>query len=304
MRKLTTLMYFFMAAALFLTSCGGDDEDPEPIQPTVMLTSSSSITGDAVKGTNDTLSFTIDLRQGDANLKTLTIREGAGSAAPSAPGIASYSVYKNDGSKVEGEVDGNYDVKDNAIYTIKFNPKGVPSTYTYVFGLTDKDDVSADALEVMVTVKVATENTVPKLYSQNGTGNDALAVGSFYSTSKNSTYATASAVANLASLDFALNEPTNGSYRLVRPQGQATQNTDITSSTAAKTMFSTTSLDISTVTVSQLTSASASAVEIALTEGATYFYSNSNTGVKGLIKINTIDTVNDRISFTVKFIME
>lgn len=152
MRKLTSLMYFFIASALFLTSCGGDDEEEKPAvqTPTLTFVAGSTVTDGATLElpASTVLGFTITGKKADKNLSTLAFYEG------------NDAIVNVSNLTIEGEKPSKnpYDIKssDNGLFqytvTLKLADAG---TTNYKIVLTDKDGVST-SVSFTVVIKGAT----------------------------------------------------------------------------------------------------------------------------------------------------
>ena len=281
-------MYAFIAATLFLASCGGDDET-DPVAPSITVTTAAP-TSIAV---STEFSFVVDVRQGDEKLQYITIREDGTELVASRVKVNGTAVTATD----------KYEVKDNAILTITILSNSKAGKSLYAVAAVDKKDRTA-GIEFNVETVSTTSNAVPKLYANTATIADAANYGSFYSSTKNSTYITGGAVAVLDDLDFALTE-LSGKYSIVRPQDQtmsASANADKIKAGTATTVFVASDLDVSTVTVAELKAASATATSVQIESGKTYFFYNSKTGVRALVSITSIDTTDKKIAFSIKYI--
>lgn len=282
MKKLSALMYAFIAAALFLTSCGGDDET-DPLSPTITVSTAAPTT--AVSPSTE-FTFSVDVRQGDAKLSYVTLREDGIELLASRVKVGGEQVTATD----------QYDVSSNSVLDFTVTSGTKTGTYDFTVGVFDKDGLSA-SIEFDIVVGYDSETGV--VYSNL---TSTAGVGSFYVAKTNTTYNTADAATNLADLDFAVNEPSTGTYKLVRPQDQATSNTTVTGSTTATTMFGTSSLTFASATAAEIEAVSPSATEIALTSGATYAFYNSATNTKGLVKVTNIDTATDAVTFDIRYV--
>ena len=289
-----------MAAALFLTSCGGDDEDPEVQQPTVELSSTSPISGDATVSPTEQITFKVDLRQGGAKLETFTVRQGPSSTTPVAPNPNTYTITDLDGKNIETELDGNYDINSNAVYTITFNALGNTGTYNFVFGLTDKDAVSANALEVTITVastfKVWNDE---KLNGNNPTGD---IPGQFFSSLTGFNGGSKAWIGdnNPANIDITF-ESTGSMAKFYSPTTKPNKGTPpLTGLTVTK--YAVSNLNFETVTKAELMAATApTSLDIDVISGTTYLIENA-AGKRGLIKVTSLTNVGDdaRVTYNVK----
>ncbi len=301
MRKLTTLMYFFMAAALFLTSCGGDDENPEPevTTPTFDFTASSEVkNGETISVTpNETVTIIVTGSKVDRNLKQVSFYEGENLITVTGVGEGRLTI--NGEVQDENPVDISNDDNENFTWTIQLKAASTEGSTNYKIVLEDNDELKTPLSFTIVTTS-SDMNSGVKLYSSKATADAAATTGSFYAVMSNAT-GTSTAFVNTsteAKVDFAFagGGVTSEPYTLAQP-GNVTVKPNFTKTT----LFASSSLNFSTATKSQIESESPSSASVAIAAGNVYSFYNSTTKTKGLVQIVSIDAT-DLITFNVKFI--
>lgn len=288
-----------MAAALFLTSCGGDDEeDPTVQQPTVSLHSTSAISGDATVSTTEELVFKLDLREGGANLKTFTIRQASGSGTPVAPNPNLYTIKDIEGKTITTELDGNYDISSNSVYTITFNALGNPGVYTFIYGLTDKDDVSATPLEVTITVATTFREYMGEKLQGNTSSTSGTVYGQFFTSKTGFNGGSGSWTGDNKPSDIDITYESNASMAKFYSPSTKPSKGSLTGLTVTK--YATSNLDFATVTKAQLAAAPApTATDIDVAVG-TFIIENA-AGQRGLIEVTALNSgLVGEVTFNVK----
>lgn len=275
-------MYAFIAAALFLTSCGGDDET-DPLSPTITVSTAAPTT--AVSPSTE-FTFSVDVRQGDAKLSYVTLREDGIELLASRVKVGGEQVTATD----------QYDVSSNSVLDFTVTSGTKTGTYDFTVGVFDKDGLSA-SIEFDIVVGYDSETGV--VYSNLSQVSGA---GSFYVAKTNTTYNTADAATNLSSLDLALNEPSTGSFKLVRPQDQVQSSQPSIKNGTATTTFGTSSLTFASATAAEIEAVSPSASEVTIASGTVYEFYNSVTNTKGLINVTSIDAANSTVTFDVRYV--
>lgn len=275
MKKLSALMYMFVAATVLFTSCGGDDET-DPLAPTITTAQT-----DATVAPGDVVTLTVEVRQGDAKLSTLTVRESGAQIA-------------SDRLSINGEAASNSEasITSNSTVTIAITTPSTEGTFQYSVQIVDKDDVSANVEFTIVTKGASITSHAVKLIQTPTSGQNNEA---FYSSSENVTYSynTANADASIQSkIDFGYFYQTDA--KLISPSeySVASGNNDAKNewTNLNTTMFVASSLDFANVTTTELqaldfTSGTSSTSALAVGDVVAF---KTAAGVSGILTVTSL----------------
>lgn len=288
-----------MASALFLTSCGGDDEEdgtPDVTKPTFDFTASSEVkNGETISvAPNEPVTIIVTGSKVDKNLKEVSFYEGENLITVT----TSNGRLTIDGEiQNENPVDISNDDNENFTWTILLKAASTEGANNYKIVLEDNDELRSELSFTIVTT-LSDMNEGVKLYSSLASADAAKTIGAFYAVESNTTGTSDAFVAssNEADVDFGFMETGTNVYSLAQP-GNVTVKPNFTKTT----MFGTSGLTFSTATRAQISDESPSATSVSISAGKVYSFYNSTTNTKGLIQVVSIDA-NDLMTFNVKFI--
>lgn len=285
-----------MAAALFLTSCGGDDEDPEPeVQnPTFDFTASSQVkNGETITTTpGSTVTLIVTGSKADKNLKQVSFYEGDNLISDAS------RITVGGEAQTENPVDIKNADNDNFTWTITLKASSTDgATNSYRVVLEDNDGLKS-TLSFSIMTTSSEMNDGVKLYSSLAQANEAKTIGAFYAVMSNKTGTSAAFAGSSeeAKVDFAFLETGTNVYSLAQP-GNVTATAGFTKTT----LFAASNVTFSSATKAQIEAESPNATSVGISAGNVYSFYNSSTKTKGLVQVVSIDA-NDLMTFNVKFI--
>jgi hypothetical protein len=201
MKKLS-LVVLGLLAMFLVTSCGGDDEEPNPPKLS-FLTGDTIITNSGTVEPGATFHVRLQGIKGDKNLSTLTILQGQQNLNASFYTVTDFANNTEVGSTTN-PVGLSGSARDAFTYTVSVEASATTGSYSYTFIVTDNDGETAS----LTTTLLVEESTSPIVTSSGKLINEPAGNGSskaFYSISEATsyTYNTANADATLQSkIDF------------------------------------------------------------------------------------------------------
>ncbi len=193
--------FFALALAIVFigTGCGGDEETPKQLDPTLTLASDAGYTSaDATVTPGTVLKFKAIVAKGNDGAKLSTFQFIVTDART---GAAPVTVTKD----INNQTSYTFD-------TTSVNVGTAEGTITYEFKVTDKDGRIASR-KVTITVKAQQGPTAPKKYTGIALDN----TNRFFSSTNGSTYDDAGASANAGIIDIAYFYSSVSEHNIVSP---------------------------------------------------------------------------------------